>query len=105
LLAGMGLSHFLVLENAPPEQRGPVLFDKPRSRGWLVAGGMIALLIVFSSLGVWLLVQRERRKDRSAAATSGQSPDANDKAPALLSLVCPECGKKLRTKAALAGKK
>jgi hypothetical protein len=76
-----------------------------RNRGWLLAGGMIALLIVFTSVAVWLLVRRSRRKELQTAAISELSPEADDTTAPLLCLTCAGCRSPVKVRAELAGNK
>jgi DNA-directed RNA polymerase subunit RPC12/RpoP len=74
-------------------------------RGWLVTAELLGLLIL-ALLGGWLYA-RQRRRTRETAAPSplpaGQAlPEA---APVAVSFACSTCGKKLKVKAELAGKK
>jgi hypothetical protein len=75
---------------------------KPGQKGWLTAAGVVGLVVLSPLLlAVWLSARRRRR-------TANAAPDAPAKptppAPAV-SFPCPACGKPLKVKAALAGKK
>jgi hypothetical protein len=83
----------------------PGTSPKPRYRAWLLVGGIVALLVLFTSLGVWLSVRQKRREERLAGVTFGNSPNASDTAAAFLSLSCSGCGSPLKVQAVLAGKK
>jgi WD40 repeat protein len=80
------------------EPAGPA---KVRSKGWLAAGGIVGLGIALSFVAVCLYVRQSRRAGKAPAGQQSQ-PEA---AAPLLSFACPGCGKKLRAKAGLTGKK
>ncbi|HKI37078.1 MAG TPA: protein kinase [Gemmataceae bacterium] len=81
----------------------------PRSRKWLVAAGTAGLLITVSlmiPLLVWLRGRRGRRAEEALPAAA--VPDRPAKTAAVaspISFPCPGCGKGLKAKANLAGKK
>jgi hypothetical protein len=116
LLAGLGLAGLLVALNpSPPEHRAAGLkADEPLgagggrasgSRGWLGAGVLLGLLVA-GTFGVWLVVRQRRR---AVSAPPGPPAEGAPAKPAAaspsVSVPCPGCGKVLRAKAALAGKK
>jgi hypothetical protein len=78
-----------------------------RSKGWLVAAGLIGLAVLFSgiALPVVLWVRRRRRARKTAgraAVPGGQAKPEAAQPP--VSFPCPGCGKRLKVKAELAGK-
>jgi serine/threonine protein kinase len=76
---------------------------KSGSKGWVAAAGTLVLLILLS-LAVWLAVRRLRRTGKAPAPGPEGEARAETAAPPV-SFPCPGCGKKLRVKAGLAGKK
>jgi hypothetical protein len=75
-------------------------------RAWLGAAALVGALIAGSLLGVWL-IGRHRRRARKALATAPvqDEPAKPEAPPPPLSFVCPGCGKKLKVRAELAGKR
>jgi serine/threonine protein kinase len=76
-----------------------------RKRTWwktvLVLGSMIAAL----PLGVWLWV-RQLRAAKAPSGVSGQGPQTGQESkPAVVVMACPGCGKNLKVRTALAGRK
>jgi hypothetical protein len=75
-------------------------------RGWLVAAGLVGLLVALSLLGTWFYVRRSR-----PAAAVTPSPPAPDKRAGPeasvppISLLCSGCGKKLKARPEFAGKR
>jgi hypothetical protein len=75
---------------------------RPGQRGWLAAALVVGVAVAFTLLlGVWLSVTR-RRRPASAAPDAPANP--GPPAPAI-PFPCPACGKPLKVKATLAGKK
>jgi len=77
-----------------------------RSKSWLIAAEVVALAItvaLLASLGLWLYVRQRRQKEQPLdGSTSGNVATT---AVALVSVPCASCGKTLKAKAQLAGKK
>jgi serine/threonine protein kinase len=78
---------------------------KAGSRGWLtavvIAGLILALSVV---LGGWLAVRRRRLADPRPATARDNSPSGGSTRPPVC-FPCPGCGKDLKARAELAGKK
>jgi serine/threonine protein kinase len=72
---------------------------KPPGRGWLAAAGLLGLGLAFL-VSLAFAVRMSLRRLPAGPAPSGAGAPA-----APLSFVCPGCGKKLKVKAELAGKK
>jgi hypothetical protein len=87
----------------------PVAAPKARSNGWLPAAALLGLVIALPLLiavGVGLSVRRSRRPGIVPADTPARPTQAEPKAaPASVSFPCSGCGKVLKVRAALAGKK
>jgi serine/threonine protein kinase len=82
-------------EESPDAPEGAA--PRTRSKGWLAAGVLLSLLLALT-LAVWLTV-------RSRRAPAGDERAGPDAAPAFLPCPCPGCGKVLKAKATLAGRK
>jgi hypothetical protein len=82
---------------------------KARSTGWLPAAALLGLVIALPllvGLGVVLSVRRGRLPEKGPACTPAAPTPAEPKAaPASVSFPCSGCGKVLKVRAALAGKK
>src|SRR5262249_32560550 len=76
-----------------PSSPSPTTTERGRSGGWLVAGGFVGRVILLPR-GVGLAVRPRRPAGSPARAASPP-----------VSVRCPGCGKSLRAKADLAGKK
>jgi hypothetical protein len=79
------------------------------ARPWLTAAkvlGLVVALVALTVLGVWLIVRQRRRggSTPARAAVPGEPSRAEAEAPPA-SLRCPGCGKGLKVRAGLAGKK
>lgn len=68
-------------------------------RNWLVAAGIIALLIILTFLGLWFLARRLLRSETAAA----QEPEAE--ARPVVRFACSGCGSSVKAWAELAGKR
>jgi hypothetical protein len=68
---------------------------------------MIGLLVVLVALGVWLVFQPRILPQQPAPAVDEQTAEKATSSPVapLLPISCPGCGKKLKVKPALVGKK
>jgi hypothetical protein len=87
--------------SAPPTTASPGL-----RKGWLIAGGLVGLLVALSLLGTWLYVRRSR--PAGARTPSLPAPDEREGPEATvppISLPCPRCGKKLKVRPEFAGKR
>jgi phage FluMu protein Com len=85
-----------------PAADGPV---KSADRGWLVAALLIgAAIIVFVSGAAAAAIFLWRRR-RAVQAPSGNQPAATEAASPIVAIACAGCGKQLKAKAELAGKK
>jgi serine/threonine protein kinase len=81
-----------------PGAAPPQAADGPPSgggKGWAAAAAVLLLVIGSSLAGVWWLLRPNRRPGE--AATAASEPD--------IAVSCPGCQRKLRARAALAGKK
>ncbi len=86
---------------APPPAPAVAASPEASSRTWLVAFLIVAValaLLLAVAVGLWLLL----RQRSGAHDIPQQDRKAN---PPLVAFPCPECGKKLKVKAVLAGKK
>jgi serine/threonine protein kinase len=98
------------LSNVPQAALSQIVPSKSELRGWLVRGALTALvvlLLITVPLGVRLYGRPRRRHKAGTPAGSpaaGHAADA-DTAPASVSFACSGCGKRLRVKTLLAGKK
>jgi RNA polymerase sigma factor (sigma-70 family) len=75
-----------------------------RSRGWLVAAVLVVAVVMLAVGGVVLAVRRRR----AAGDTPGETPKKDAPAnttPSPATRQCPQCRRKVRVKAELAGKK
>jgi serine/threonine protein kinase/DNA-directed RNA polymerase subunit RPC12/RpoP len=72
------------------------------SRGWLTAAGILVGVLSLSLLGAWLWTRRRHRPGTASAAAPVPRPEA---AGASVLLRCSGCGRRLKGKAELAGKK
>ncbi len=81
----------------------PTASPSRRSRVWLVVAGLFGLGLA-AAWCVWLCVQR--RRNALPEAANHLAPDTTaSQQPALVTFLCSVCGKKLKTRAELAGKK
>jgi serine/threonine-protein kinase len=81
---------------------------KTWSKGWLVAAGLSGLALLFSGLTVWACLSLRRRRRTGEAPDRAPAPGGQLNLGAAgppISFPCPGCGKKLKAKADLAGKK
>jgi len=90
----------------------PELPEKSGGKGWLAAGtilGLLILVLAAISLGAWLYGRQRRRMGQAPAAGAGEQaqPTAaeHETASAAISFACSACGKMLKAKAELSGKK
>ena len=82
--------------NRPASTEPTAALPPASGKGWLfatLAAGIAIPLLAAIALGGFLYLRR------------GKVPASNDSPPAFLALACPDCGKKLKVKAELAGKK
>jgi hypothetical protein len=80
----------------PPRASAPATTGR---RNWWIAAGVGGAVVVCSlALGTWLIVRRTRRKGQAARPIAKAEPGP-------VSFACSGCGRKLRVKAELAGKK
>jgi WD40 repeat protein len=86
-----------------PEWSDPAAAAEAK-KGWLGAGLVIALLTV-TGVVVGAVVYSRRRPTKTGAPAATCDKEGTAATPALVSSVCPVCGKNLRGKAELAGKK
>jgi hypothetical protein len=92
-----------VAEVAPPP---PAAEREPRSYLWLIlAIGFGAVLLIAASAGAWFVARRRRATAAPAADAVEAPPESAPETTALIAFACPECGKNLKVKALLAGKK
>src|SRR5262249_28679418 len=75
------------------------------TRGSLVVAGLIALVMLVSILGAWFFIRQGRRTGRDTGEAASEEGEATSSAAALIAVQCSGCGKNLKAKAALAGKK
>jgi hypothetical protein len=79
----------------------------PRSTKWWLAPALCAVIFLpFAAAGWWLMVRQSRRaaKERVGAAVADR-PDASPAAAPTRSFTCSGCGKQLKARAELSGKK
>jgi len=78
---------------------GPAVVE---GKEWLVIvlGGSLVLAL---GLGMWLFLRHRRSRSVSAGSARGVPESEADSAP--ISWICPACGKSLKARAAMAGKK
>jgi hypothetical protein len=93
---------------APASAAVPPEADRePASYIWLVVAiGLAAVLLIAASVGVLFLLLRRRRVEAAPPRATVEAPA--DPAPAMSAMIafaCPGCGKNLKVKAQLAGKK
>jgi hypothetical protein len=74
------------------------------SRKWLLATGLLVLFLALAALFGWLSVRR-RRPSTAPAAVPATDEAARVKTNGLLAVRCSGCGKNLKTRTELAGKK
>ena len=87
---------------ADPVQGGaaPAATQRPGSHTWLIAALLVGIVLTLSfaaALGLWVFL----RQGKPAAPPQATAPTT----PALIVFPCPGCGKNIKAKAALAGKK
>jgi hypothetical protein len=76
----------------------PIPAPAPRGHGLVVAGTLVALLLLASSTAVvWIRLLRGRRSARPADASTAPPPESV--------FACSGCGKKLKVEASLAGRR
>jgi len=90
-----------------PDTPGDAELQAPSKGRWLIVAGILFAVVLLSFFGAWYLVRRSRR----AASTPPSTAAILDKkavpepvSPAVY-VQCSGCGKKLKARAALAGKK
>jgi WD40 repeat protein len=83
----------------------PVATQSARERGWLLPAGIVLLVMVLSTIGGLYVLRRARRSSKAQAETSKGEKGGHALFPPVLAVQCPGCGKTLRAKAELAGKK
>jgi DNA-directed RNA polymerase subunit RPC12/RpoP len=78
--------------------------EPPRSnsRGWLTAAGILTGVLSLSLLGAWVWTRRRHRPGTASAAAPVPRAEA---AGASVLVRCSGCGRRLKGKAELAGKK
>lgn len=86
--------------NATPAE----LSGKDRDFSWLLLA-LGGLMVVLLSVGVWVAVRQSRRNGNDLDEILGAEPAQTGAAPMALSFPCSGCGKTLKVKADLAGKK
>jgi len=91
-----------VLAAPPPDAPNK---SREGRRGSLVAAGIVALLIALVALGAWLYARHSQPSDRSAPSPAAPRKPKAAAVPAAAQGVCPGCGKDIRARANLAGKK
>lgn len=81
--------------------------DFDLSKAGLVQGLLLGLLATLAlvSIGVWIYARRKRRAKAADAVATADQPGETESAAAMLALTCAGCGKHLKVKAELAGKK
>ena len=90
-----------VVPGAPPGTQEPA---KSGSKLWLLS--ILALGLVTSYLAFWFYVRHTRKRETGAAPSRAAAiPTAAAPSPTPLLFACTACGKRLRVRAALAGKK
>jgi DNA-directed RNA polymerase subunit RPC12/RpoP len=78
---------------------------KPGGKGWLGAALVLGLVLALGALGLWLLARRGRPGQMPAPAPVADSPADPEKAAPGISFGCSGCGKRLKARAEMAGKK
>jgi hypothetical protein len=97
----------VVTQQAPVSKQKPVA---PDESGWDVTdwlvGGLSVLAVLLVGLNGWLfLAQRGRAPKEVAPAPARTTPARVEAAVVFVSFACPDCGKRLKVKEELAGKK
>ena len=90
-------------ETLPSEQEHPA-----HSKSWLIAAVLVALLITVAlsaSLGLWLYVRQHRKTETRQPLENSGSANVATGAVAFVSFPCASCGKTLKVRAHLAGKR
>lgn len=91
--------------NQPAAAAAP---QKQRPKGWLAASVLLGLVITFA-FGIVLYVRQCRREDEALAAVVvevvEEEPPKPAEPPPSVSFACSDCGKALKARGALAGKK
>jgi WD40 repeat protein/serine/threonine protein kinase len=78
---------------------------RSRARGWLTAAGLLGLGLALGLAG-WLFVRQRLHAGRTGAPVAGGAgPAKPDPAAAPVSFACPGCGKVLKARGELAGKR
>jgi hypothetical protein len=93
---------------AAGEVFAPVEEPRSRSKGWLLAAGLLGLGVLFFwvALRVCLSLRHRRRARQTANRDSvPRSLAGSEATEAPVSFPCPGCGKKLKARSGLAGKK
>jgi serine/threonine protein kinase len=81
-----------------------VAVPAPRARGWLAAVETLILVVCLVAVGAWLVVPRPRGVGKAPAAAAAP-PDPAEPVVACVSFRCPGCGKSLRARTELGGKR
>ncbi|HTU23034.1 MAG TPA: DUF1583 domain-containing protein [Gemmataceae bacterium] len=92
---------------APEQLSSGQSSQQSRPKKWLIALALcVVIFLSFAALGWWLRVRRSRHaaKERDSAGVADQQEAAPSAAPAL-SFACSSCGKHLKVRAEMAGKK
>jgi RNA polymerase sigma factor (sigma-70 family) len=76
-----------------------------RSLDWLVAAALVVIVVVLSVGGVLLVVRRRRADEARPREPSAQKSAPADTAQRPITVPCPGCGRKVKAKAELAGKR
>ncbi len=78
-----------------------------RPKKWLIALALcVGTFLSFAALGWWFLARRSRRAAKERiSATIADRPEVTPSAAPVLSFACSACGKRLKVKAELSGKK
>jgi hypothetical protein len=85
----------------PPASQPPA----SGSRGWVAAAMLLVLITILCGVGLWLYLRQWRLADKAPPGPAGPDNQSPPGAPPTVAVACPGCGKKLKVRAALAGKK